>query len=262
VTKILAIALNTFRESSRSRIPYTLLFFALLLLVSSAVLGELSIGEEIRVIQDVGLFGISFFGVIIAIVTGVTIVHTEIDKKTIYTILARPLHRYQFIVGKFLGLGALLAIQVAIMATVLGIILVSAGGSIDANLLKAIVLALIEILVVTAVAILFSSFSTPVVSGLLTLGVFAVGRLAEDIQLVTAKVQSDSVDFALNALVQILPNLNLFAISGKTLDGRHVSVHGFFVPWTYVLTATGYGLLYAAVTLGLSALIFSRREFT
>lgn len=264
MTRVLALALNTFREAMRDRLLFTVLFFACLLIPSGRVLGELSLHEEARIARDFGLAGISLFGVALAIFAGVTMLYKEIERKTLYAFIPKPIHRWQFVVGKFAGLAVTLAAQVALMALVLFVALAVKGELPTGALVRAIVLLYFQALVVTAVAMLFSTFSTPFLSGLFTVGVFLIGRSTPELRaLIAARFKdSPSLATALEWATQLLPDLHLFFVSGGTVAGKHVSVNaGDYVGWTYVAQAGGYGALYGACVLALAIWIFSRRDF-
>jgi Cu-processing system permease protein len=271
---IFALALNTFREAIRNKVLHSLLGFALVLIFSALAVGQLSLGEEARITRDMGLGGIGLFGVLIAIFVGVNLVYKEIQLKTVYAILAKPVKRYEFILGKFTGMVITLLAQIAIMALVLVIVLAVQGAQPDVALAKALLLLVVEVVVVTAVAVMFSSFSTPFLSGAFTLGIYVVGRLQPELRGLQAKLlASAAADGAsaagnvilrgvLTVLTTVFPDLHLFYVSGHEVAGKAVSVHGpAFVGWGYVGHATAYGLTYAAVMLFIAALIFRKRDF-
>jgi ABC-type transport system involved in multi-copper enzyme maturation permease subunit len=257
---ILAIARNTFREAARNKVLYSLLFFAILLIVSALALGELSLNEEVRMTRDLGLFGIDLFSVLIAIFVGVNLLYKELDLKTIYTILPKPIARWQFVLGKWLGMLVTLALQIAVMGVVLALVTIAQGAAFDAAMAKALWLLLINVTVVTSVAILFSSFSSPFLSGFFSLGVFLVGRSVPDIRLVSARMGGPlgrAVDLASYAV----PNLHLFYPSGAIIGAHQVSIHNRFVGADYLATVTAYGAGYSLLVLGLAVWIFRRRDF-
>jgi ABC-type transport system involved in multi-copper enzyme maturation permease subunit len=256
---IFAIARNTFREAIRDKILYSLLFFAILMILFAVVLGQLSLHEEGRLVADVGLGGISLFSVIIAIFVGSSLVYKELDRKTVFTIIPKPLHRHEFILGKFVGMTVVLLVLIAIMSAVLAGVLALEDAPVDAALLKAVWLLFVEVIVITAVALLFSSFSTPFLSAFFTLGIFVVGRSAPEIRSVAHKMGAAKP--ILRGIAAIVPDLHLFYTSGSTVGGEHVTVHSDYVDWSYVGVATAYGLAYAAVVLLLAAIIFRKRDF-
>jgi ABC-type transport system involved in multi-copper enzyme maturation permease subunit len=263
MSRVSAIALNTFREAVRNKVLYLLLLFAVGVIASALALGQMSLHEEVRVTRDVGLGGMALFGVLIAIFVGVNLVYKELDKKTVFSLIPKPMHRFEFIVGKFGGMVLTLAVQFAIMSAVLFAVLALQGlGVSDAGpVVRAIVLLFAEVVVVTALAVLFSTFSSPILSGAFTLGLFFVGRSMPELRELTGKVSSPALRGVLRAISRAVPDLHAFYVSGSMLDGRYVTVQADYVDWSYVATAAGYGLLYAACALALSIWIFSRRDF-
>jgi ABC-type transport system involved in multi-copper enzyme maturation permease subunit len=260
VRRIWAIARNTFREAVRNKILYSLLFFAVLIILSALAVGRLSLHEELRMTRDVGLFGIDLFGVIIAIFVGVNLLYKELDLKTVYTILPKPLYRWEFVLGKWLGMLLTLAVQVGVMALVLALTLATQGAPFDAAMWKAVALLYVNVMVVTSVAVLFSSFSSPFLSGFFALGFFVVGRSVPDIQALGQRV-GGGTQTMLDVAVTVLPNLHLFYPSGSIVGAEKVSVHANFVDARYLLWTTGYGVGYSLVVLLLAMLIFRRRDF-
>jgi len=261
IGRVSAIALNTFREAVRNKVLYLLLFFAVALIASALGLGQMSLHEEARVTRDLGLGGMALFGVLIAIFVGVNLVYKELDKKTVFSLIPKPLHRHEFILGKFAGMVVTLFVQMAVMSLVLFAVLWRQGADVDAAVLQAVVLLFFEVVVITAVAVLFSSFSTPFLSGAFTLGIFFVGRSMPELREVIGKLGSSTTKNILLGLTRIFPDLHIFYVSGSMLDGRRATVHGVYVDWSYVGVAGGYGALYAAVALGLAMFLFSRRDF-
>ena len=260
--RIAAVARNTFREAARNKILYSLLFFALALIASALALGELSGHEERRMIRDGGLVGGDVFSVLIAIFVGVNLLYKELALKTVYTILPKPIARWEFVLGKWLGVMATLVAQVAIMGAAVAATLAVEGGAdaVDAALGKALWLLLMNVTIVTSVALFFSSFSTPFLSGMFSLGVFVVGRSVPDVRLLAARI-GGGAGRALAGACAVLPNLHLFTPSGSAVGGQHVSVHGGFVGSSYLAWTSLYAIGYSAAVLGLAMLIFRRRDF-
>jgi ABC-type transport system involved in multi-copper enzyme maturation permease subunit len=263
LSAIWALALTTFREAMRNKLLYTILAFACVLILSSWAVGQLSLHEEARVARDMGLGGIFFFGVVLSIVGGVTLVYQEIQRKTVYALIPKPIHRAQFIVGKYAGLSLTLAVQMGLMSLVLCLALLWQRGAPDGALARAIVLLYVEVLVVTAVAVLFSSFSTPLLSGLYTAGITLCGIFIPELRAIIAARLGDApaLATAARAATAALPDLHLFFVSGAEQGGRHVSVHAGYVGWGYVAATSTYGIAYAACVLLLASVVFSRRDF-
>jgi ABC-type transport system involved in multi-copper enzyme maturation permease subunit len=262
VTRVGAIALNTFREAIRNKVLYLLLIFAIALIASALAFGQLSLHEELRVTRDLGLGGMTLFGALIAIFVGVNLVYKELDRKTVFSLIPKPMHRFEFVLGKFAGMALTLAVQIAIMATVLFLVMLAQGGTIEGPVLRACVLVFVEVVVITAVAVLFSTFSSPILSGAFTLGLFVVGHLMAELTELIGKLHSPALRTLLRGGARLFPDLHLFSVSGSLVDGQYVTVHGDFVDWSYVSSATAYGLAYTACALGIAILVFSRRDFT
>jgi ABC-type transport system involved in multi-copper enzyme maturation permease subunit len=260
VTRIWAIARNTFREAVRNKILYSLLFFAVIIIVSAAALGQLSLHEEVRMTRDVGLYGIDLFGVVIAIFVGVNLLYKELDLKTVYTILPKPLRRWEFVLGKWLGMLFTLVVQMAVMGLVLAVTLALQEARFDLAMAKALWLLYVNVMVVTSVAVLFSSFSSPFLSGFFALGFFVLGRSVPDIRALAGK-SGPALKAALEAGAAVLPNLHLFYPSGAIIAAEHVSVHGQFVDARYLGWTTAYGVGYSLVVLVVAMLIFRKRDF-
>jgi Cu-processing system permease protein len=260
VIRIWAIARNTFREAVRNKILYSLLFFAVLIILSASALGQLSLHEEIRTTRDVGLFGIDLFGVVIAIFVGVNLLYKELDLKTVYTILPKPLRRWEFVLGKWLGMLLTLAVQMAVMGAVLALTLAMQGASFDVPMCKALWLLYVNVVVVTSVAVLFSAFSSPFLSGFFALGLFVVGRSVPDIRALGER-SGPTLKALLDGGSAVVPNLHLFYPSGAIIGAEHVSVHGEFVGAGYLTWTTAYGIGYSLVVLILAMLIFRKRDF-
>jgi Cu-processing system permease protein len=262
VDRILAIAGNTFRETNRNRVMYVLLLFAVLLILFSVTMGKLALTEEVRLIKDVGLAAISLFGVIIAVYLGVTTVQRELDQKTVYFIIPKPIRRSDFILGKLLGTIITLVIQVAIMSAVfLGIVLLY-GGALHVSVLKAIVLILFEVLLVLNVSLFLASVTGPILAGFLTMAVFVLGRATPLIQQINQRSQGEggALDLLLRVAYHVLPDFHLFSVSGAV--ELKTSVHGDFFTWGYVGYACGYGVLYMTVLVLLSLARFRRKDLT
>lgn len=260
MTRIGAIAWNTFREAVRNKILYSLLFFAILIIASALAIGNLTLHEEVRTIRDVGLFGIDLFGVVIAIFVGVNLLYKELDLKTVYTILPKPLWRWEFVLGKWLGMLLTLAVQLAVMGTVLAIVLAAEGARFDTATAKAVWLLFVNVMLVTSIAVFFSAFSSPFLSGFFALGCFVVGRAVPDIRALGEKLSSTG-KAVLNLACDVMPNLHLFYPSGAIVGAEQVSVHRQFVGADYMISTTAYGVGYALVVLVLAMLIFRKRDF-
>jgi ABC-type transport system involved in multi-copper enzyme maturation permease subunit len=252
-TVIHAIALNTFREAIRDRILYLLLVFAVGLIVVSRLLSLLTVGDEEKIIKDVGLSAISLFGVLTAVFVGVSLVFKEIERRTAYTLLANPVRRWHFVIGKFGGLLAVLAMNVAVMSAALfGLLLLR--GEAPWALVPAIVLILVELVVITSFALLFSSITNPILAALMTFAVYVMGHLSWSLMLLKAKLDGVGAVVA-DVVYWVMPNLERLNIKAE-------AVHAIPLQPGLVPLAVVYGLSYSVVVLALACFAFERKEFT
>ena len=251
--KIVTLAYNTFREAIRDKVLYSLIFFAVLMVGLSVILDNLTIGEPTKIIKDFGLASIEIFGVLIAIFVGIGLVYKEMERKTIYNILSKPIHRYQFILGKYLGLVLTLMVEVLTMSVALFSILYFYEGRITFALIPAIGMIFLALMIITAFALLFSSFSTPILSGLFTLSFYIIGHLTPDLLELGKKADSLSLKYFTEALYYIIPNFEYFNIKGQVV--YHVPLEE-----GYLQVAFLYGFFYILVILLLSIVIFKSRD--
>lgn len=251
--KVLSIALNTFRENLRDKLLYNLLVFALLMIGSSLLLMRLTLGEFHRLLLNVGLGSINIFGVLIAIFVGIGLVNKEIEKKTIYTIVSKPVARYQFLVGKYLGLTLTLFVNTLIMAGGLLLVLFAQGVPIESMLFKALGLIFMEFMVITAVALLCSTFTSATLSAIFTLATYVIGHLTADLKTFGEKMD-EGMRAVVTGLYYVLPNLERFNLKGNVI--HHIEVSG-----TDLLLIVVYGLTYVAFLLMSASIIFQRRDF-
>lgn len=251
--RILSISLNTFRETLREKLLYNLLIFALLMIGSSILLSRLTLGDANRLILDLGLASINLFGVIIAVFVGIGLVSKEIDKKTIYTILSKPVPRYEFLLGKYLGLCITLLVNTVIMVVGLLVVLKVMDVPIEPVLFKSLLLIFMELLVITAVALFFSTFTSSTLSAMFSLAVYVIGHLSSDLKTLGAKL--DAVSRAVvNGLYYVMPNLERFNLKG------HV-IHRLDVGMADMMLILCYGFAYTALLLVTAAIIFQHRDF-
>ena len=263
LARVWAVALNTFREAMRNRVLAVLVLFAVALMGFSLVLGELSLHEEVRVIKDLGLAGISFVGILIALFLGVNLLSKELDRKTVFFVIPKPLHRWEFLLGKFVGLAVTLALLTGLMAAVLAGFVVSNGGTHVVAMLRAEILILLELMLLTTVAMLFSAFSSPYLSAMFTGSLWVIGRNTPELSAFAGgKLEGTPLGAILEGVAAAVPDFHLFYISGGNLEGNIVSVHEGFVSWSYVAQAAGYAGLYGGACLLLAVALFARRDFT
>ena len=251
---VVAIALNTFREGIRDRILYLLLVFALLLIAASRFLSLLTVGDESKIIKDLGLSAISIFGLLTSVFVGVSLLFKEIERRTVYTLLAKPVSRWQFVAGKYAGLMTILAVNLVLMSALLAAILLFRGES-PVPLLPAELLILVELAVVTAFAVLFSSFTSPILAAVGTAAIYVTGHLSWSFDLLKNRLPPGIGRTLCDVLHAVIPNLD-------RLDLKTAAVHALPALPGEALWGAVYGLAYAAAVLILAAWRFSRRDFS
>jgi ABC-type transport system involved in multi-copper enzyme maturation permease subunit len=253
--QIFSVARNTFREAVRDRILYNLLIFVLLLVTASVILGDLTDGQEARTIINMGLGSMLLFGTFIAIFVGVGLVSKEIEKRTVYSIFSKPISRSTFIVGKYLGLCLTLLVNILGMGLGVTLALLYVGGSelIPAGW-NAILLIYLELAILTAVAIVFSSFSTPALSALLTFFAFIIGHLSVTLRELGDSLGGTFTKYFFTAIYYLLPNLSHFSFVTE-------ASHGTIPSFAFTITAIIYAVVYISILLIISSIIFGRRNF-
>lgn len=252
--KIKAIAYNTFKEAARNKMFYLLVAFGVVFALSSRVISLLTLGDDVKVLKDAGLAAISFFSVLIAVFTGINLVYKEIEKKTIYNILSKPISRTNFIIGKFFGLAFTLLVALSAMALIFFLFLYISVGEMDPRILLYFFMLYIELLIITAISLLFSSFSTPILSSIFTISLYLIGQVLWTFNLFKAHLQTPVDKFVAYLIYYILPNLDKFNL-------KHAVVMKTQLEAGYVLNAVLYGVVYIAAVLILATLIFNKREF-
>ncbi len=250
------VAINTFREAVRDRVLYNLVFFALLMIGAAILVGQISIGIERLVIVNLGLSAISIFGLVMAIFIGVGLVYKEMEKRTLYSLLAKPIRRWEFLVGKYAGLVLTLAINTAFMTLGLAAALFYVGRPFvrsDASILIAVYFILLALALVTAIALFFSCFSSPMLSTLFTLGIYVTGVFANEIRTFGALTKSPFLKAATSVVYYLVPNFHNF-------NSIAAAAHGESIPFALVWQNTLYALLYIVLLLLASSAVFSRRN--
>lgn len=251
---VLAIARVTYREAVRNRVLYSLLFFVVVLLLVSGILDSMTTGQNGRVVLDLGLAGVQLFGALIAMFLGVSAMSREVARKTLYVVLAKPVGRTGFLLGKFLGLLATLGVLLAAMGGCLLLVAAVFGAAPSGQALLALAMMWLELGLIGAVALLFAVFTGPFLSGMFTLGVFCIGHLTPGLK----ALGRESGDAFIVALTQgvyyLFPNLDVFDFKTEALYRLPVSASG-------VGLALVYGVAYTGALLALAALLFKRRDF-
>jgi ABC-type transport system involved in multi-copper enzyme maturation permease subunit len=249
------IATNTFREAVRDRVLYNLIAFAVLMSAAAVLVGQVSIGIERLVVINLGLTAVSLFGIVIAIFIGIGLVSKEIEKRTLYTVLSRPVRRWEFIAGKFFGLSGTLIVNTFFMALgVFGALLYVSHHLIhaDAGVLVALYFIILQFVIITALALLFSSFSSPLLSAIFAFALFVIGSFAEDLRGFAALTHG-LARWVATAAAYLVPNFSALNVIGQVAHDTPVS--GQLIAYN-----TAYALLYTLAALSATALIFERRN--
>lgn len=251
-----AVALNTFREAVRDRVLYNLVFFALLMMAAAILVGQISIGIEEIVIKSLGLTAISVIGLLIAVFIGVGLVYKEMDKRTLYALLAKPVRRWEFLLGKFGGLVLTLAVNTLAMAAGLFAALLYLKHhleSADAVLLIAVYFTLLKLMLVVALALLFSCYTTPLLAILYTSALYIAGLFVEEMRTFHLATASPAMVALMRGLSYLLPNFENFNVMAA-------AAHGRAIPNALILQNTAYAAIYCAIVLLIAAAVFSRRN--
>lgn len=263
MNKVWIIAFNTFREAVRDKILYNLLIFALVIILGGYLLSTLTLGEQDKIILDLGLGSMNLFGVLIAIFVGIGLVNKEIDRKTIYTIVSKPVARFEFLIGKYIGLVMTLFVNLMIMVVGFycsfflqktGFLFLHAPDvHLSFGFYQAVYLIFIELMIVTGVAIFFSTFTSTTLAAIFTMFIYVIGHLTGTVRELGDKLDPFSKGL-LETVYYILPNLEKFNI--KTEVAHHT-----VISMTYLMVASLYGFTYISILLLAAGLIFQKRDF-
>ena len=254
-SRIWHIATNTFREAVRDRVLYNLIAFALLMSGAAVLVGQISIGIERLVVINLGLTAISLFGIVIAILIGIGLVSKEIEKRTLYTVLSRPVRRWEFIAGKFFGLSGTLVVNTVFMAIGVFVALLYVSHHLtgaDAGILVALYFIVLQFLIITALALLFSSFSSPLLSAVFAFALFVIGTFAEDLR-GFARLTHGIARWMATGAAYLVPNFSALNVISWVAHDNPVSRQ-------LIAYNTGYALAYTLAVLSATALIFERRN--
>lgn len=256
------IALNTFREAVRDKILYVLMAFGFILILISRAIGWVSFGGNLKITSDLALVSVWFFSAMISIFVGTGLIYKEVDKRTLYTILSRPLERWSFLLGKYAGLLLTTFVCLTILGTVLGLYLYATGAPLTTALLQAVALTFVEMVVVTALAVFFSSVSTPILSAIFTTLIFLAGQQTKWIVDMgsTLFYSKPWVDKLLYGVYLLLPNLHNFNVRGAAVHAAARGA-GAAIGASEFLSVTVYGISYAAAVFLLALFFFRRRNF-
>ncbi|HET7440838.1 MAG TPA: ABC transporter permease [Terriglobales bacterium] len=253
--RIIHIASNTFREAVRDRVLYNLIAFAVLLSGAAILVGQISIDIEKLVVVNLGLTAVSLFGVVIAIFIGIGLVSKEIEKRTLYTVLSRPVRRWEFIVGKFFGLAGTLVVNTFLMAIGVFAALLYVAQHYhkpDAWILVALYFIILQFLIICSLSLLFSSFSSPILSAIFAFSLFIIGSFAEDLRGFAAMTHGITRWFA-TAAAYLVPNFSALNVISSVAHEQPVAGN-------LVLYNTAYALTYAAMAICGAVLIFEHRD--
>jgi ABC-type transport system involved in multi-copper enzyme maturation permease subunit len=253
--RILHIASNTFREAVRDRVLYNLIGFAVLMTGSAILIGQISIDIERLVVINLGLTAVSLFGIVIAIFIGIGLVSKEIEKRTLYTVLSRPVQRWEFIVGKFFGLAGTLVVNTFFMAIGVFAALLYVSHhfqAADGWVLVALYFIILQFLIITSLALLFSSFSSPLLAAVFAFSIFVIGTFSEDLRGFAAMTQG-MTRWLTTAVAYIVPNFSALNIISSVAHQQPVAGH-------LILYNSAYALFYAGMALCGAVLIFERRN--
>lgn len=251
---IRAIAYNTFKEAVRNKVFYLLAAFGVIFAMSSRIISMLTLGDEIKVLKDTGLAAIHFFSVLIAVFTGINLVYKEIEKKTIYNILSKPISRAGFILGKFAGLALTLLAALSAMALIFFVFLYFSAGAPDIRMLCYFLLLYMELLIITSISIFFSSFSTPILSSVFTISIYLIGQVLWTFNLFKKHLETPLEKIVSWSVYYILPNLEKFNIKHQVVMQGELKAEQILVP-------LAYGVAYNIAALSAAILVFHRREF-
>jgi ABC-type transport system involved in multi-copper enzyme maturation permease subunit len=255
--RIWAIALNTFRESVRDRVLYNLILFVLILVAASVFVSDLSLDMESQFTAALGMSAMLVFGALIAIFIGVALVYKEIDKRTIYSLVSKPVHRHEFIIGKYAGLCLTLLINSAVMVLGTELALLYVNGKfvpLHVAVLAASYLIYLELALLVAVALMFSSFTTPMLAALFSFAAYVIGHFSRDLLDMASLSNSTVTRIVLTGLYYVLPNLSNF---GFITEASHERI----VPLRMAVSATVYAIVYAGILLSTAVVIFQKRNF-
>ncbi|MCL5966799.1 MAG: ABC transporter permease [Deltaproteobacteria bacterium] len=251
--RILSIAANTFRETVRNKILYGILAFALVVIGLTWFLASLSVGEMTRIIADVGLACIHVFGVVMAVFLGISLVSREVERKTVYLILSKPVPRWEFVAGKAAGLSGTLALMTLAMAAALFAIHAAYGGSAEPGIFVASAGIFMELVLIVCLASFFSTFTTPILSAIFTLSLVLIGHISKDLVVFGERSSSAALRWGGRFLFYALPNLEVF-------NWKNAVVYGEARSPALIAGVGGYFVFYCAAVLLAACLIFSRKD--
>lgn len=252
--KILAIAKNTFIEGVRANTLYIIFAYGLLILLGLTFLTPLALGEQGRILKDLGLAGIEVMGMMVAIVVGTTLVYKEVEKRTIYVLVSKPLSRSQFLAGKYLGMELLSAVMVGLMTVIFyaGLLMMKQDNL--AVFMVPIFLIFIKISIINAIALFFSSLASPILGAVFTFSLYLAGTLSRDILELAQRLKIPSVSLAMKAVYYLLPNLG-------NLDAKNRIIYDQQIIWPQVWWGISYSLAYILAVMLITVMAFEKKDF-
>lgn len=266
MNRIIVISYNTFIEAIRDRVLYSLIIFSVFIIFGSIIIASISAEQSNKIIKDMGLTTISFITILISVFLGMNVVYKEIEKKTVYNIFSKPVRRFEFILGKYFGMSFTLLVILVAMSFILlivvyyndsrnqGFIEFHYGGSYYLEFFSAIYFNYLELLVVIALSLVFSSFTTPVMTVMCVLLIFIIGRFSSDIKLFSEHIKDPLVGYLTEIIYRIIPHLDSF-------DLRAEAVYGGQINTSLIINTSLYAIIYCAAILILSIIIFEKKEF-
>ena len=250
---IRAIAVNTFREAIRDRILYLFVGFAIIMVISTKLFGMLTVGDESKIVKDIGLAAMQFFSMLIAVMMSLLLISREVDNRTVFNILSKPVRRWQFILGKYLGLVAIVAVNLLLITAVLVVMVLIYTGQFDPMLVFAAAMTMLEMSVLAAFATLFAVLTRPILGSLMTLAMFIVGHTSADLWMLTRQLPGTFTRAMITLVYYLVPNLERFNFKIEVV--HDLPIQPAAVGWAVV-----YAAAFVAVLLFLAALRFQTKD--
>ena len=250
---IWTLALNTFREAVRDRVLHSIFFFAVVTVCASLLLKDVTLGDQDKIVRSIAEGGIDLFASMIAMFLGISIIWKELEKKTVFTILSKPMPRWQFVIGKYLGLNLTIWVEIALLSLMYVGLMVFQQDFPSMIFFVSMGLLVMELMLLTAWATLFSTYSAPTTASAFTISIFTIGHLADDLWLLGSKSDSIFLEQVVHFIYWVVPNFEVLSI-------RELSVHERDIPWSQVGSALGYGAVYSAVVLMIAVMLFNRKD--
>lgn len=248
-----AISLNSFREALRNKVLGSLFGLSFIVLVVGTYMGEASLHNEVRVAMDSGLFLTTVFTVLIGVYASVSLFHTEIEKRTLYTLMSKPIGHWHFILGKLIGVTSLCTVVAFTLGLSTGILVLVQGGNVGLTFMLAFLMPILQAFIVSAVAIFFATFSGSLLSGICAFAVFVVGNLQSQISLAVNHFE-ESTPF----LVPVLKGVRLVFPNFQALNLSYELTYSAIIPFQYWLSAIWYSVSYVCIIVLFSIMTFKR----